>query len=478
MRMVYCPHMAWLKKAMGLVLSGALLASGLAPLAARAAVDPENLFPDSELERADAMTPGQIAAFLANKGGLGQLSFQDVDGATRSAAEIVWRVAQDYRINPKFLLALLQREQSLVETARPSQYQLDWAVGYARCDSCDVDHPLVAAYRGFARQLEGAAARIRGHYLADLARTGTTQTGWGPGITKVVDGLAVTPLNRATAILYTYTPHLNGNLNFARILKRWFEKEIPDGTVVRSEDGKRLWLISGGQRRLFGSMTAYLSRYSTAQAVTIRDAELDDYEEGAPIRFPNYSLLHEPDGTIWLLDGDTLRHISSMEVFRKIGFSLDELLEVERVDLEAYAVGEPVTLASAYPTGALLQDNTTGGVWWVKEGRRAPIVSREIMLASFPGRRVSPVSPRTLEGYEVAPPLTFKDGTLIGAAGDPSVYVVSKGKRRPIVSEEAFRVYGWDFANVVWTNHAALAVHPLGEAVDVRPTPEVLTAGF
>ena len=35
---------------------------------------------------------------------------------------------------------------------------------------------------------------------------GATQTGWGPGITKMVDGRPVTPVNKATAILYTYTP--------------------------------------------------------------------------------------------------------------------------------------------------------------------------------------------------------------------------------------------------------------------------------
>lgn len=465
-----------LKRAMMIGLWAAAGLSSFVPVAARAEIDPELLFPDAELERVDALSLEQIRTFLRHKGGLSALTLTDVDGRSKGAADIIWRVANDYRLNPKFLLALLQREQSLVEAAVPTAYQLDWAAGYARCDDCDLDHPLVAAYRGFAKQLEGAAQRIRVNYLADLAARGMTQTGWGPGIAKVVDGVPVTPVNNATAILYTYTPHLNGNLNFARILKRWFTKGIPDGTVVRSADGKRFWLISGGQRRPFASATAFYSRYSASQAVTILPEEVDDYEEGAPIRYQNYSLLHEPDGKIWLLDGDAIRHIDSMDTFRRIGFSLDEVLDVPTDDLAAYVPGTPITLASAYPTGALLRDAASGASYWVKDGVRRLVMSKEILRVNFPRTRSVTVSPEALGSYPSGDPVLFTDGTLIGAAGQPRVYVVSKGRRRPILSEAAFHAYGWNFANVVWTSESAVLLHELGEPVDLTAPPDVASA--
>ncbi|TAK04661.1 hypothetical protein EPO33_01555 [Patescibacteria group bacterium] len=469
--------MNWLRKAVILTLCAAVSLPSAFPTVARAEVDPELLFPDSELERADAMSLDQIRTFLQNKGGLSRLALTDVDGSTKSAAEIIWRVAHDYRINPKFLLALLQREQSIVEASNPSVYQLDWATGYARCDSCDADHPLVAAYRGFAKQLEGAAQRIRNNYLVDLAVRGTTQTGWGPGITKIVDGLAVTPANKATAILYTYTPHLNGNLNFARILKRWFTKGYPDGTVVKSSDGKRFWLISGGQRRPFASATAFFTRYSASQAVVIPADELGDYEEGTAIRYQNYSLLHEPDGKISLLDGDTIRHIDSMETFRRIGFSLDEVLDVPSEDLIGYAPGSPITLASAYPTGSLLQDRASGAIYWVKDGVRQVVMSKEILKVNFPRNRIVVVSSETLDSYASGTPVPFADGTLVGIQGQPRVFIISKGRRRPILSEAAFRAYGWNFANVVWTTEPAVMIHESGEPVDV-PKPSDVQSAF
>lgn len=474
--MVEWSRMTWLKKAVAVGVCAAVSLPSLLPMAARAEVDPEVLFPDSELERADAMSLEQIRTFLRHKGGLSQLTLTDVDGRSKSAAEIIHRVAQDYQLNPKFLLALLQREQSLVEARTPSAYQLDWATGYARCDSCDVDHPLVAAYKGFAKQLEGAAKRIRDNYLADLAVRGATQTGWGPGITKIVDGVPVTPANKATAILYTYTPHLNGNLNFARILKRWFTKGFPDGTVVKSPDGTQFWLISGGQRRPFASATAFFTRYNASQAVVLPPSELGDYEEGVPIRFQNYSLLHEPDGKIWLLDGDTIRHIDSMETFRRIGFSLDEVLAVAADDLATYAVGAPVTLASAYPTGSLLQDRASGAVYWVKDGVRQIVMSKEILKVNFPRRRIVAVSPETIGSYASGDPVAFADGTLVGIQGQPRVFVISQGRRRPILSEAAFRAYGWSFANVVWTAEPAVMLHPEGEPVAVPAAPGLQSA--
>lgn len=475
-RVVYCAGMTWLKKAMIVGLCGCVFSGALLPVTAFAEVDPELLFSDSELERADAMSLEQIRTFLQHKGGLSTLTLTDVDGRSKSAAEIIWRVAQDYRINPKFLLALLQREQSVVEAGSPSVYQLDWATGYARCDSCDADHPLVAAYRGFAKQLEGAAQRIRNNYLVDLAVRGTTQTGWGPGITKIVDGVPVTPANKATAILYTYTPHLNGNLNFARILKRWFTKGFPDGTVVKSADGKQFWLISGGQRRPFASATAFFTRYNASQAVVIPANEVGDYEEGVPIRFQNYSLLHEPDGKISLLDGDTIRHIDSMETFRRIGFSLDEVLDVPAEDVAAYIQGAPITLASAYPTGSLLQDRASGALYWVKDGVRQVVMSKEILKVNFPRNRIVSVSPETLDSYESGNPVPFADGTLIGVPGHPRVFIVSKGRRRPILSEAAFHAYGWNFANVIWTSEPAVMLHELGEPVEVPAASDVQSA--
>ena len=205
-----------------LLLFSVLLTLVPSPTQVEAAFNPHDLLSDAELTDTRAMTLAEIARFLG-RGTLGTYETQDIDTRTRSAAEIVWNAAQRFGINPRFLLVLLQREQSLVEDPSPTQDQFDWAMGYAICDDCSKDDPDLQKYRGFAPQVHYAAKRIRESYLTDLRLVGSTISGVGPGLSTVIDGVEVIPTNAATAVLYTYTPHLHGNENFVRIWQRWFD---------------------------------------------------------------------------------------------------------------------------------------------------------------------------------------------------------------------------------------------------------------
>lgn len=428
------------------------------------AVDPDYLMSDYELEQGTSMSLADIQRFLERKGTLGYRYMVDADGLTRTAAEILWRAATASNISPKFLLALMQREQSLVEDPNPTQGQLDWAMGYGACDGCSTADPSVARFRGFGKQVSGAARQVREGYLPDLDANGKTAAGFGPGITKTVDGERVTPANNATAILYSYTPHLHGNLNFATIWNRWFSKTHPDGTIVTT-DNRVFWTIQDGSRRKFSSISALASRANIDDAIPISETDLETYDVGNPIRFPNYSLLKAPNGGIYLLVGESKRPIVSMPVFRTLGFTLDEVIDASLADLGTYSEGLPITLESAYPQGGLLQDKTTGGVYWVQDGVKSPIWSKEIMNVNFGSRPITPVSSQELDGFTTGAPVRFRDGTLVGATGSPAVYVISKGLRRPIPSESVFNTYGWRWSNIIWTLDGAVALHPLGEPV-------------
>ena len=169
-------------------------------------VNPHYLVSDSEMLDVYSMSLVDIERFLI-RGALDEYSGSDVNGAQRSAAEIIFNAAQEFDLSPRFLLVLLQREQSLVEDDSLTQDQLDWAMGYAVCDDCSKDDPRIAKFMGFGNQVYYAAQRIRKSYLEDLESRGYTETGMGPGIEKTIDGTLVTPVNNATAALYTYTDH-------------------------------------------------------------------------------------------------------------------------------------------------------------------------------------------------------------------------------------------------------------------------------
>ncbi len=451
---------------------------------ARAAeFNPNNIISDYELEDVDSLSQEAIQRFLEQKGSFLAQFTEVVNGVRKPAAKIIYEEAQLYDINPKFILAMLQKEQSLITDASPSQKQLDWATGFGVCDSCSKSDPRLAPLKGFYNQVSGLAEKVRKNYLRDLIAIGKTFTGWGPGTSKTtLDGYSVTPANKATSILYTYNPYRGGdrigaNYNFWKIWQRYFVRNHPDGSLLQMSGDPVVWLLQNGTRRAFKTRTALYSRYDPSRIIQVSQNELEKHPVGPPILYPNYSLLRAPSGTVYLLVDDVIRGITSEEVFRTIGFNPEELIWVEEEDIALYTVGDPITLASAYPTGGLLQDNKTGAVFFVQDGERYAITDRTIMAVNFPRQRPTPLHPETLAQYPYTGRMKLEDGTIITSPGFPAVYVIADGKKRAVVSGEVFEKLGYRWEDIIEVPQHVVALHEAGSPLDlieVSGTEEVL----
>ncbi|PLX28228.1 hypothetical protein C0581_03095, partial [Candidatus Parcubacteria bacterium] len=111
--------------------------------------NPNYIISDEEMQNYQSMTRSDIQAFLEEKGGyISNYKTEDWEGTTRKASDIIYRAAKESKINPKYILVKLQKEQSLIEDKDPSQKQLDWATGYAVCDSCSMSDPDIQKHKG------------------------------------------------------------------------------------------------------------------------------------------------------------------------------------------------------------------------------------------------------------------------------------------------------------------------------------------
>jgi hypothetical protein len=166
----------------------------------------------ADVQRFFERTPYGRKSFLAD---LRLASGELLSGAlTRAAAE--------RGLNPIILLVTLQKERGLISrTTAPSQRSIDYAFGCG----CPDGGSCSTTYKGLDKQLACAADVFRS-YADDLEAGGTTVAGFKPGLaTRVLDGVRVTPANRATAMLYTYTPWIQegvgGNWLFWNIWRRY-----------------------------------------------------------------------------------------------------------------------------------------------------------------------------------------------------------------------------------------------------------------
>lgn len=477
-----------MKKKCQKIITLAVFCSLLPQLVFAANINYSNIISDEEAQNYKSMTQTQIRDFLRSKNSTlatyfytgynpGPLELKnsmvgvaedEKDFKQRSAAEVIYNAAYEAKINPQFLITMLQKEMSLVEDQDPTERQYSFAMGYYCFDgqSCN------PRWKGFGKQVRATALQFRDYI--DNIETRNYKT----GDTFVIEGEEITPENNITAGMYNYTPHLHGNALFKTIWDRYgFGGEtsvpvvlglIPEGSLVRAKDGndtETVYLIHDNQKQAFASNTALVSRYKPEKILNVASSELEKFTLGPSIKYPAYSILMSEGGEKYLLDGLEKRLISSDSIFKSLGFNPEEIIEVAQTDLDEITDGTPITDVAKVPVGQLLKDKSTGGVYYAKDGKKYPIVEPELITLNYPDLKIVTATTQQLAALEKATPVKLTDGTLILSPTSNQVYVIANGKRRWIQNEATFEGLGYNWANIKKVSERILKLHAVGEPI-------------
>ncbi|PIP34224.1 hypothetical protein COX69_04330 [Candidatus Falkowbacteria bacterium CG_4_10_14_0_2_um_filter_48_10] len=448
--------------------------------------NPNNIISNEEMMDNRSMTLAEIQTFLTGqKSFLAKYVCANYKNEMKTAAEIIYDAAvnnfdcsetainldaslaekqkfcRPVKINPKLLIVLLQKEQSLIESASPAQKALDWAVGYG----CPDGQACNERWRGFGKQVNSAALQFF-DYLTNPQRY-SYRAGQSYTVTNTNRPPAqITPENHATAALYNYTPHVyNGNYNFFKLWQKYFTFSYLDGSLLQVKGQPGVWLISNGYKRPFSSKTALTSRFDLNKIIVVSQTDIDRYPIGAAIKFPQYSLLRSPRGTIYLIIDDERRGFASQEAFRKMGYNPEEVISATWDEINAYREIAPITATSSYPIGALLQDKSTGGIYYVFEGRKAPLWDASLLKTKFKNFSIYPVDSKKLLEYENMSPAIFSDGELLKTPNSPGIYLIAGGQKHVFTSGEIFEKLGYKWVNVITINEKILSLYPDGAPI-------------
>ena len=226
--------------------------------AAYAGFDAGNIISDGVMSDYNSMSEADIQNFLKSKNPCNDTNLSKANGYWHlnyhvenghfvcmaderfdgeSAAHIIWQAAQDYHINPRVLIVLLQKEQGLVTDTWPNfNLQYRSATGYGCPDTAACD----SQYYGFRNQVRNAAELYR--YILDYGSAyypvGNRNVKYNPS--GDCGSSIVNIQNRATSALYQYTPYqpngavldagpgivvncgAYGNVNFYYYFTQWF----------------------------------------------------------------------------------------------------------------------------------------------------------------------------------------------------------------------------------------------------------------
>jgi len=318
---------------------------------AASAYDHGNIISDTVFRDFGTMSVSQIQAFFKSKvsscssapaarkclteyRGDTQSKGASANGCTKAmpkkknitAAQMVYDVAVACQINPQVLIVLMQKEQGLVTTKNPTDWQINQATGWGCPDngSCRENngglfHSLYAAAWQFNQYFKdtsffswypvGKVSSIKEHPKSGTSNNPNKCT------TK-----SVTIKNKATAALYYYTPYYPnsaalknmygegnkcssyGNRNFWRYFHDWFGSTQGGTYLAKTKDAATVYLLVDSDRyRISGTDTATQTALKSVfgKVGTVSSTYINSFTDRGVMRSP---VIYDRQGWPYLID--------------------------------------------------------------------------------------------------------------------------------------------------------------------------------
>ncbi len=123
------------------------------------------VIPNSELVFGPAAAQFDVSAYIQREGGYLASYTEEINGDTLDAAQVIALVAQNYSVNPRLLLALLEYRSRWVTDSAPNSSTLDYPLGFVEPNHVGLYRQLTWAANEFNRGFYLWRAGAVGHWV-------------------------------------------------------------------------------------------------------------------------------------------------------------------------------------------------------------------------------------------------------------------------------------------------------------------------
>ena len=122
------------------------------------------------------------------------------------------------------------------------------------------------------------------------------------------------------------------------------EEELPEGSLVTTEDDSAVWMIRGGKRQIFRNSKMFeLHDKKFGNVQTVSTGKLQAYDWATPVKYPDGALVKvTTDPKVYLIDDGRRHWVETEEDFNGMGFEFDDIVDMPDTEFTNYGEGEPI----------------------------------------------------------------------------------------------------------------------------------------
>ena len=251
-------------------------------------------------------------------------------------------------------------------------------------------------------------------------------------------------------------------LDFAKVRQLATQyKQQYAGLVYQVAGSPKIYQIINGNRIIFDTITDFSAKGGSYQKIaTISQGQLNLFSEDRFLRYPNGSLLQTVGSpSVYIIDGGKKRNLTvTAQQFTKLGLSWDQIKKVTTGDLSLYLDGPNVIYG---PDKSLIKD-PQGKVYFIDNGRKRWVTSGGLFKTlGYQWKNVKDKSADYLVSVLDGPVMAYPSGTLVKGSG-ATVYLIDNGQKREFLSSQSFEKLGYKSAKILKIDDNELALYPAG----------------
>ena len=229
---------------------------------------------------------------------------------------------------------------------------------------------------------------------------------------------------------------------------------LPNRVLIKTIDDPTVYYLEDDIARPISSPVVVEEQgLDLSQVIEVSPEELMQFAVEEPLPFPEGSLIKGSGQEVYVISEGKRRAFNSYPAFTRLGYRPDQIRTVPDLDLQNVALGEDVGEQSQQPSGNLVKFEGDATVYQVRGRSLTPIPSVEVFRANrleFDRIVGLPANVKNFFHVNAQDPLALPDGTVVKGENE-TVYLVEEGFARPFSSAE-------DFSSLKLTDRSIISV--------------------